>query len=148
MMSFLKYCRANRCTTLRPEEIKIPNDAPESDKKPIQPSDIKKLFSGSMSTWRNKPCEDRLVHAYRFIVAIGLRPGELIGLQRINIEDRIIKIRGSINKYNEKTKGKNRRAIRTYKIGKIALGIWKEQQAMLKREGLVSTPSLIRTAPP
>jgi integrase len=139
MMSFLKYCRANHCTTLRPEEIKIPNDAPESNKKPIQPSDIKKLFASSTSTWRCKPCEDRLVHAYRFVVAVGLRPGELIGLQRINLEGNVIKVRGSINKYNDKTKGKNRRAIRTYKIGKIALGIWKEQQDMLKREGVVSS---------
>lgn len=139
MMSFIKYCRINKCSSLRPEGIKIPYDAPESNKKPIQPADIKKLFANSGSTWRCKLCEDRLIHAYRFIVAVGLRPGELIGLQRINIEGNVIKIRGSINKYNDTTKGKNRRAIRTYKIGRIALSIWEEQQAMLKRDGIVST---------
>lgn len=139
MTSFIKYCRGCRCTLLHPEDIRIPNEAPEGEKKPIQPDGIRKLFASSESTWRCKPCEDRMIHAYRFIVAVGLRPGELIGLQRINIEGDHIRIRGAINKYNKKTKGKNKRAIRTYKLGKFAQRIWADQQTMLKREGIVST---------
>ena len=139
MTSFIKYCRGCQCTLLYPEDIRIPNDAPEGEKKPIQPSDIRKLFASNLSTWRKKPCEDRLIYVYRFIVAVGLRPGEMIGLQRVNIDSNVIKIRGAINKYNKQTKGKNKRAIRTYKIGKIAQRIWNDQQALLKREGIVST---------
>lgn len=138
LMSFMKYARKNKVTTLMPEDITIPKNAPESEKSILQPEDIKKLFTFSETTFRNKVLPDWFINAYRFSTVLGLRPGEMIGLKWTDVVDGTMYIRRSINQYNEVTRGKNKNAKRIIKLPNIAIEILNAQTKMLKKAALVS----------
>lgn len=138
LSSFIKYCRSVKCTTLFPENIKIPSGARPSVKTIATQEDLRKLFSISTSAFRGEQIDDPFVYAYRFMVATGLRPGELIGLERSDIRDGKMYISHSINDYGEHTRGKNQNARRTQKLSNIALQILNDQRAFLMRKGIVS----------
>lgn len=65
--------------------------------------------------------KDEYIHAYRFEVLTGLRPGELRGLRVEDVEGNRISIKRSINVYGEETKGKNENAIRSFVMSDMAL---------------------------
>lgn len=136
--SFVTYCMDCNVTKDYPKKLKIPKGARRSNKQILSPDDLDKLFSISTTTWRNKPVEDFFIHAYRFAVLTGLRPGELIGIDKINIKGDTVKIKRSINSDKEETQGKNKNAVRTFKIGQFALDVLKDQEDMLKAYGGIS----------
>lgn len=139
LTNWLKWCRMRKKTTMHPEGITIPAGAKKPEKKIVQPEDLKKLFFSNMTVWRNKPDEDWYIHAYRFAVLTGLRPGELRGLEdRTDITDLKVVIRRSVNVHNEVTQGKNNNARRTFALEEYALGEIKAQRAMLHAVGIVS----------
>lgn len=138
LMSFMNFCLDSNATNIRLKTLKIPSSARRSCKKILAPGDLDKLFSSTMTTWRNKPCEDFYINAYRFLAITGLRPGELIGLTRDNIKGNTVNVKRSINDLNEVTQGKNRNAIRSFKIGPLAQQILKDQAAMLSKFGGIS----------
>ena len=139
LTNWLKWCRMRKKTTMHPEGITIPAGAKKPEKKIVQPEDLKKLFFSNMTVWRNKPDEDWYIHAYRFAVLTGLRPGELRGLEdRTDITDLKVVIRRSVNVHNEVTQGKNNNARRTFALEEYALGEIKAQRAMLRAVGIVS----------
>lgn len=138
LMSFMNYCLDSRATNLRLKTLKIPSGATRSNKQILAPNDLQKLFSSSVTTWNDKPCEDFYIHAYRFAAITGVRPGELIGLTRDNIKGDTVKITKSINDLNEVTQGKNKNAVRAFKIGELAQSVLKDQEAMLKKFGGIS----------
>lgn len=72
------------------------------------------------------------------MAATGLRPGELIGLKRTSIRDGKLFIKGAINAFGTHTSGKNENVLRTFVIPAIAAQAWTEQQAQLRRAGIVS----------
>lgn len=140
LTSFLKYARRNSLTTLRPEFLRIPNDAPRPNKRTLQPEDIRKLFSSDKTVFRNKEVSEWYIHAYRFAAITGLRPGELYGLKRgsVDLKTGICKITGAINAYGKHTHGKNDNAIRSFDLPDLAMQEVRAQLAMLKSAGIIS----------
>ena len=120
LQNFIKFCRKARTTTLMCEDIVIPKDAAPSAKKILQPEDVRKLFACDKSILNGEEVEEPLVNAWRFAVLTGLRPGEILGLQRGDIFRNTIHIQRSINIYGETTTGKNDNARRTFELPLIA----------------------------
>ena len=81
LRAFCKYCRKSKLSTFLPEDVQIPAGARLKGKKVLQPDDLLKLFSIDTTLYRSKRVHDDYIHAYRFEVLTGLRPGELLGLR-------------------------------------------------------------------
>ena len=79
MNKFLKYCRRRKVTAYRPEEVQIPASARLKGKKVLQPVDLIKLFNVDTYLYYGRRIKEPYIHAYRFQVLTGLRPGELRG---------------------------------------------------------------------
>ena len=138
LVSFLKYCRKAKATTLYPEELTIPKGAHKGEKRIATPDDIKILFSVDETTYRGKVISDRYIHAYRFAVLTGVRPGELVGLKWIDLSGDKLTIRRSINDRNETTTGKNDNAHRTISVKGMARKELEEQRILLSQLGMLS----------
>lgn len=117
---FLKWCRKNKRTSYRPDDVQIPASARIKGKQILQPKDLQTLFSVDTTEYRGQIVPDEYIHAYRFQAATGLRPGELRGLRVEDIEGGRVYVRRAINKYNEQTQGKNQNAIRSIALSEIA----------------------------
>lgn len=131
LMSFVKFCRKSKMTTLFPEDLIIPREAKASEKHILQPSDLKTLFTEDTTLFNGKLQRDLLIYAYRFHVLTGLRPGELIGLKWSDIKDNTVYLRRSINTFGETTTGKNCNAQRNFALNMFTTAILSEQQKLL-----------------
>ena len=131
LMSFVKFCRKNKLTTLFPEDLIIPREAKASEKHILQPSDLKTLFAENTTLFNGKPQRDPLIYAYRFHVLTGLRPGELIGLKWSDIKNDTVYLRRSINTLGETTTGKNRNAQRNFALNIFTTAILSEKKKLL-----------------
>ncbi len=138
LTAFVKYCRRQKSTTLLPEFLSIPKGAKDSVKNVLQPEDIKKLFTCDNTFLRGKERYDLYVNAYRFEVATGLRPGEIIGLEWSDIASAKVMVQRSINEYNEVTDGKNHNARRPIALNAITAAILQAQVAKLRELGVKS----------
>lgn len=138
IVGFVKFCRKSGYTNLRPEDLSIPRGAKRGEKRILQPDDLRILFTSTLTTWRDKVVSDWFVNAYRFLVANGLRPGELIALKWGDINNDVISIKGSINVYNEPTSGKNDNAQRKFRLTRLSQQILDDQRTMLKSFGIIS----------
>lgn len=124
--AFLKYCRKSGSTDLRLEDIKIYDDAPESEKKSLQPDDLKILFGEHEQFFF-------YLNAFRFLVATGLRRGELVALQKDrDLDGNNLTVRESVNKYLELTPCKTQKSRRKICLTDIAMKILDEQFKMLE----------------
>lgn len=121
MAAFLKFGRRMNATRLLLENVTIPTAASVGEKRILQPRELLTLFSKDKTTLRNKEVFDRFIYAYRFQVATGLRPGELMGLMHNDIQGSTLTVRRSINVYNETTRGKNLNAKRQFILTPIAM---------------------------
>ncbi len=142
LTSFVRYCRKAGASQLHPEDLSIPKSAPRGEKSSLTPDEIRKLFSSSATTWREKVVSDFLIHAYRFGVCTGLRPGELLGLQwkDIDMNTGLVKIQRSLNTSNKITSGKNERAIREFYVNEQAQNELREQMVLLSAVKLLNEP--------
>jgi integrase len=138
IMAFLKYCRKNNATTLFPENLYISKQAYEKERVILQPNDIVKLFKNDNTICRNKEKYEPFINAYRFEVATGLRPGEVIGLQWSDIKGDQVYIKRSINRYEIETKGKNLNAQRKFILTEIAKNIINKQKEYSKKSDIKS----------
>lgn len=136
--SFLKYCRAADATTLTAEFITLPRQARAPEKTIATPEDLAKLFSTDETDHQGRVCSDRYIHAYRLAALIGLRPGELLGLQWNDLKEDKLSIRRAINNYGETTPGKNANARRTIKLPAYAVAEIEAQRDMLRTESLIT----------
>lgn len=134
--AFIKYCRKEKCTSFKPEEIRIPAGAKKSKKTILRPEAIKTLFSSSKTTWRGKVVEDWFIHAYRLAVLIGLRPGELLGLQWRDLRGNKLHVRRAYNDEGEITQGKNDNAVRVIVLGETAMAEVLAQKKKLLAAGI------------
>lgn len=128
--AFCKYCRKAKLSTYLPEDIQIPAGARLKGKKVLQPSDLAKLFSVDTTLYRGKRVHDDFIHAYRFQVLTGLRPGELLGLRWDDIKGNTVNIRRSINVHGEETRGKNENAVRSFVLSGMARNVLEQQRAV------------------
>lgn len=138
LCNFMKFCRAERATQLRPENLTIPNGARKSNKKILQPADLRQLFEFDETLHYGKPIKDIYIHAYRFQVLTGLRPGELFGLRWDDIRGDLVSVRRSLNEFGEITRGKNDNALRTFELPAQAVAELQAQKTMLADLKLIS----------
>ncbi len=132
--SFMKYCRMRQFTNLHPENIKINKKAKKPDKKTMQPSEIRVLFTADKTIWCGKECFDWYVYAYRFQASTGLRPSELLGLKRSDVdeENKSVTIHGGYLGRGAFSEGKTENAARTIYLNDISYEVYKKQIAMLE----------------
>lgn len=121
-VSFVKWARQHKYTTLRPEDegLAVPKGARNKGKKILQPDALRVLLSTDTREVRGKVEQDENVHAYRVAVMTGLRPGELLGLCVGDVEGNRLHLHRAINRQNEETTGKNENAIRTVVLHPLA----------------------------
>ncbi len=117
---FLKYCRRRRVTSFRPEEVQIPSSARLKGKNVLQPADLVKLLNCDTYEYYGKRVKEPYIHAYRFQVLTGLRPGELRGLRPQDVHGRRVDIVRAVNDYGEITQGKNENAVRSFIMSPMA----------------------------
>lgn len=138
MSLFLKWCRLRDLTRLTTDDLEIPKNAKVGEREILQPEDLQKLFSCLDTEWRGKVRPAWYIHAWRFSVVMGLRPGELYALERKHLVGDRILVRGAVNFRGIKTSGKNENAIRDIVLNSLAKEILAEQAAMLKSSGVIS----------
>ena len=138
LLAFLKFCRKNNCTTLFSENIIIPKDAAKGERNILQPQHLQILFSSNKSKYFSSEVEDFYINAYRFMVASGLRPGELIGLEWSDIQGDTVYLDRSINTNDIVTNGKNQNAKRRFALTELQKSILAEQKALLKKNKILS----------
>lgn len=137
VVAFIKYCRCIlRVTALHPETLTIPKSARCKGKKVLQPQSLQVLFSVDTTVHRGKRVQDCYIFAYRFQVACGLRPGELIGIQYGDIKKGTLRVRRAVNQHSEQTLGKNENAVRNIKLTPQAEKAYQDQVALLRTNGI------------
>lgn len=117
---FLKWCRRNKKTAYRPDDVHIPASARLKGKQVLQPDDLITLLSVDTTIYKGKRVKEEYIHAYRFQVLTGLRPGELRGLRWEDIDENRVFVRRSINVFGEETRGKNENAVRSFVLSDLA----------------------------
>lgn len=136
--SFYRHCKKSRLPLEEPFSLSIPRGARRAVRKILQPNDLKSLFTEDSITHYNKLEECFYIHAFRLIVILGLRRGELCGLRTEDMKKNILHIQRSINSINEVTTGKNENANRYIALPHRAQRILEDQKQLLKRYGIVS----------
>lgn len=127
---FLKYARQHGNTKLRPE-LEINKKAHSLEKRSLENDEIRKIFSSDFTMRKYKVVEDWYRNMYKFAIATGLRPGELCGLKKSDIDGEYITVNRSINATGEITNGKNENARRKFKLNTVALSVLSSQICML-----------------
>jgi integrase len=130
--AFVKWCRLHKYTTLYPENLTVPKAARCVEKNILQPQALSILFSTDTRSWHKQIIFDDFIYAYRFEVATGLRPGELVGICYGDVKGRTVTLRRSINIYSEETQGKNENALRTFDLNDVAYEAYTAQVQLLK----------------
>jgi len=135
---FTRYARKRGIPMHRPEFLDIPKDAPEKEKKILQPSGLKTLFAHDTIRQYGKDRFVFFIYAFRFIVLTGVRRGELCALKKRDVKDGFVSIRGSVNTLNQETRGKNDNARRWFALSQHAKDVLQKQAEMLKEKGVIS----------
>ena len=139
LVSFIKYARKSGVSTLLPEGLIYPKERPERAKVPASQIGSESAFFDPATIYRGKKSTDWYIHAYRFSVIVGLRPGELAHIQyKRDIKGRRCYLRGAISVHGDFTSGKNENAIRSFVLPDLAMQEVEAQLAMLKEAGVVS----------
>lgn len=94
--------------TVDPQRIKIPTQARAASRKVIQPDKLRILFSDPAITRHGTTVTAPYIHAFRLLVVIGCRSGELCGLTLDDYDGTYLTICRSINKYYEATPAKQK----------------------------------------
>ena len=130
LRAFCKFCRKAKLSTYLPEDVQIPAGARLKGKKVLQPDDLVKLFSIDTTLYRGKRVHDDFIHAYRFQVLTGLRPGELVGLRWADVKGGTVFISRAVNVLGEQTRGKNDNAVRAFVLSDLARVVLEQQRAV------------------
>lgn len=138
MTAFLKYARESKATSLIIEKLSIPSGAVKGERVILQPTDLIILFQCDTTILYGKTVYELFINAYRFEVATGLRPGEVIGLKWQDIKDNKASIKRSINRLQHETRGKNENARRSFLLTPMAREILEKQREKLTALGITS----------
>jgi integrase len=122
----------------KPEFIDIPKTAKAGVRNIVQPSELAVLFSEDTIIDRGSKKFVYYIYAYRFIVILGLRRGELAGIMHSDINDNVLHIRRSVNPLGEITGGKTENAARKIYLPELARKILSDQAKMLKEYDIES----------
>lgn len=135
---WLAYCRKRDITRLTTADLEIPKNAPASERRILQADELNTLFSDAETVFNNKPTHEWYIHAWRFAVALGLRPGELIAVERRHVQGDRLLVRGAINSLGAHTQGKNANSHRDIVLHPMAQKLIEDQLNMLRDAGVVS----------
>lgn len=141
IMSFIEFAEDHRwhIERLPARRLTIPRKAaPPVTKRTLQPKDIQTLFAVDEITRYGKLQPAFYVHAYRFMVATGLRRGELCGLRWEDCDGLNLDVCRSVNRFLEETHGKTDNSARSFQLCKVAREVLARQRAMLKDMGITS----------
>jgi len=128
IMSFCRYAVSCRTIEVIPTCLYVPKSAQEGEKGILQPQQLRILFSEpSGAYW--------YLHAWQFMAATGLRPGECYGMQPGDIENDILTISRSIDTNGDITPGKNKNARRRVYLRETAKQILSDQKHFLESKG-------------
>lgn len=137
--SFYRYAEDQGWeTACDPAKLKLPTQAPTAKRTIIQPSQLRVLFAEDTITRKGHPFPAFYIHAFRLMVVIGCRSGELCGLRKEDYDGESITIRRSINKLREVTPGKTINAQRKIYLPDRAKAILAQQADMLSAMGIKS----------
>lgn len=126
IISFCKWSLLHEYIDRNPSEaLYIPQGAPRIGKDILQLSDIKKMFKDRQGLWYER--------AILLQILTGLRPGEVLGLQRDDYKNGVLFIRRSINARGIVTGGKNKNAIRCIELPEEARELIEDQLATTKK---------------
>lgn len=125
-------------TSVDPSRIKIPTQAPAAKRSIIQPDQLRVLFSADTITRKGVPYPAYYIHAFRLMVTIGCRSGELCGFRQDDYDGEYLTIRRSINRAREITPGKTENAQRRIYLPERAKAILSAQAAMLEASDIRS----------
>lgn len=138
IMAFLKYARKAKLTTLHPEELTLPKGAKQSEKFALSEAEYRVLMTSDKTTYFGKVVDEWYIHAFRFAVLMGYRPGELIGLQDNDIVgDIVYTVRGR-SEDGDITALKNKNAKRKKQLNTLARQELDAQRTMLKKRGIIT----------
>lgn len=139
LSSFLRFCRASNYTKLHPELLRVNKNAKSGSRRALQPNELRILFSSEETLMYGKPVRDWYIYAYRFLVATGLRPGELCGIRWQDVsDDYTVTVCESYNNDLQMTTGKNENARRTFKLNAEAIRALDAQKRALMENGIIS----------
>ncbi len=139
MTAVYAYARRHNIPLVKPEYLQIPKSAPVGQRKILTPEDIQKVFSEDKILTKKEPYLFWYINLVRFILVTGLRPGEAIGIRpKEDINNNLLTIHRSINRFNEITDGKNKNAQRSQYLSTIAQGIIQNQRTLLNQHGIIS----------
>lgn len=124
ILLFCKFAKSRKMIEEIPEGLYIPDGAPTIGKEILQPDQLKRFL---------EPSEEWYIHALRFEVFTGLRPGEVLGLKKEDYQNGVITIQRSRNNRNRETAGKNKNARRTMVLQKLAKIEIEQQLAKAKK---------------
>ena len=127
--AFLKFCRRKNLTNLTGDLLEIPKAARYQTKRVLQPESLRLLFNVDTTLYYGKRVFDPYIYAYRFAVLTGIRPGELRGLEKVDIHRNTVHLNKSINYHGEITRGKNANAVRTVVLSPLAMQVLAAQLA-------------------
>ena len=127
--AFLKFCRRKNLTNLTGDLLEIPKAARYQTKRVLQPESLRVLFNVDTTLYYGKRVFDPYIYAYRFAVLTGIRPGELRGLEKVDIHRNTVHLNKSINYHGEITRGKNANAVRTVVLSPLAMQVLAAQLA-------------------
>lgn len=134
LSAFRAYCELCDVELRTMRTLKIPDAAPVGERRILQPHDLALLFSDPVGSQT-----PHYLHAWRFQVLTGLRPGEVYALKPTDITpDGVITISRSVNIHGEITQGKNRNARRTFQLTTRAMQVLADQREHLRQCGLIS----------
>lgn len=137
--AFCTYLKKRKIKTPPTEDLYISGQAPVSEKKVLQPSGLKILFSSSEThTYGGQVVQAFWIHAWRFYVLTGLRRGELAALQYADMTDVRVAISRSVNRFNHVVPVKSKRSKRAFALNDLMRQVLADQRSMLRRMGIIS----------
>lgn len=134
---FQKWCDGNDLN-VRTGPLEVARSAPPSRRTVATPDQIRTLFSKDTVIKRGHEGHEWWIHAFRFILACGLRRGECAGIMETDIEENVLVIRRSINPAGEVTEGKTVNAQRRIALSSLAMQIIEDQRAQKRASHIVS----------
>lgn len=131
LSALYSYAISDRIVMEPPHKLKIPKAATVKQRKIMQPDAISRLFDPKYDNWF-------YIHAFRFVLIMGLRRGELCALKESDIKGEVLTIKRAVNNAQEVTQGKTENAQRSIWLPQIAKDILAAQKAALKERGIIS----------
>ena len=80
LSKFFKWCRKNKYTEYRPDDVEIAASARNKGKRVLQPEELTVLFSSDETTFNGKPLSDPYIYSYRFPSLRVCAPANCAGL--------------------------------------------------------------------